>query len=359
MMAGDGGGPALLLRRSAPVRAPPRPGPARPPPLRARLRPPLPRQPGVPLARGGAVAARGPALREALLLSSHGATLELSDGRPMPMLGIGTGNIAPGSSTYRSVREALALGYRLVDTSPLYANEADVGRAIKDSGVPRGDIWVTTKLAHTRRGFDATLAEAAQSLARLGLDYLDLYLIHSPLSGRIVETWDALRLLQRRGLVRSVGVSNFRVHHLELLRRHGRPMPAVNQIEVHPLNYQEQRPLLGYCRAKGIRAFGSHFRGHRALQAKVAAVAEAHGRSETQVLLRWALQVGIAVIPGSRQRSRLLENMLLFDFELSDSDMHALGNLSGGSVSRIVHYWDARWWELPVSAGDVTRGDEL
>mmetsp|Transcript_59067 Transcript_59067/g.157999 ORF Transcript_59067/g.157999 Transcript_59067/m.157999 type:complete len:180 (+) Transcript_59067:118-657(+) len=175
----------------------------------------------------------------------------------MPMLGLGTYLMDPGRQTYKSVKAALQKGYRMVDTAALYENELDVGKAIQDSGVPRQDIFLATKLHPDKEGYDSTLRAVRSQLKLLHTDYVDLYLIHAP-NNKIVETWDALLAAQRAGLARSVGVSNFGVKHLEALKKHRRPMPAVNQVEMHPLVYKSRAKLVQFCKDNGVlvQAYG-------------------------------------------------------------------------------------------------------
>jgi diketogulonate reductase-like aldo/keto reductase len=200
---------------------------------------------------------------------SPSATFALNTGHQMPIVGLGVYQAPPGDVTYRAVRWALELGYRLIDTAAMYNNEEAVGRAVRDSGVPRAEVFVTTKLAAEHHGFDAAIVACKESLAQLGLDYIDLYLIHSPYGQRLVETYDALSSLKADGLIRSAGVSNFGVAHLLALEQHGRPPPAVNQIEMHPLNFNQRRALLDHCKERRIViiAYGSMLAGKVAADA--------------------------------------------------------------------------------------------
>eukprot|EP00434_Breviolum_minutum_P001329 symbB.v1.2.001170.t1/scaffold60.1/size581591/10 len=267
--------------------------------------------------------------------------MQLLDGRRMPSFGLGVYRSPPGAETYNAVKWALELGYRLVDTAALYNNEESVGEAIRDSGVPREDVWVTTKLWDSDHGYEAAMSACQKSLKKLGLGYIDLYLIHSPNTGKLVETWDAFVKLQGQGLVKSIGVSNFGVQHLEALKASGRPLPVVNQIEMHPLIYQERKPVIEYCEANGIQitAYGSIFGGDtKQLQRReVLQVQAAHpGASAAQLLLRWALQKGFQIIPKSVHQERLQENMNLFDLELSAVEMETLSKMKG----QLGQYWN-------------------
>jgi len=283
------------------------------------------------------------------------STFQLLDGRRMPALGLGVYRSRPGKETYDAVRWALELGYRLVDTAAYYENEESVGRAIRDSGVPREELWVTTKLPGHGHGYEDAMNLCRTSLDLLGLDYLDLYLIHSPNGGRLVETWDALVELQRQGLVRSIGVSNFGVKHLEALRSRKRPLPTVNQIEMHPLVYEERKSLVEYCKQHGIlvEAYGSVFSGHqdKLNDPAVARVLAGHpGKTGAQVLLRWGLQMGFQLIPKSVRQARQRENMDIFDFELSAAEMQSLGRMKGS----LMEYWNPL--DAPLDLGRVDLG---
>mmetsp|Transcript_112278 Transcript_112278/g.349870 ORF Transcript_112278/g.349870 Transcript_112278/m.349870 type:complete len:277 (-) Transcript_112278:9-839(-) len=273
----------------------------------------------------------------------------------MPALGLGVYRCEPGRETYNAVKWALEMGYRMIDTAAFYNNEESVGKAIKDSGIPRSELFVTTKLPTHGHGYDDAVRMCNESLGLLGLDYLDLYLIHSPNGGKLVETWDALLEVQREGLVRSVGVSNFGRKHMEALRNHGRPLPAVNQIEMHPLVYEERKPLVDYCVQHKIlvQAYGSVFSGQQhQLQSKtVKKVLAGHpGKTAAQVLLRWGHQMGFQVIPKSVRKERLAENAAVFDFELSEAEMAALNGMRGD----LGEYWFPM--NAPVDLGRTDRG---
>ncbi|CAE7243580.1 unnamed protein product [Symbiodinium sp. KB8] len=274
--------------------------------------------------------------------------LKLLDGRLMP-------RSKPGPETYNAVKWALEMGYRLVDTAALYRNEKSVGEAIRDSGLSREDVWITTKLWDSDHGYEATLKACQNSLHQLGLSYIDLYLIHSPNTGKLVETWDAMIELQRRGVVRSIGVSNFGVPHLEALRSSGRQLPVVNQIEMHPMVYQERKPVLEFCAAHGIKitAYGSMFSGQQEQlgRKEVAQVLAAHpSKTPAQILLRWGLQMDFQVIPKSVRRERLEENMNLMDFELTPGEMESLSAMRGA-----LH----EYWNPLKSKVDLGRTDSL
>lgn len=281
------------------------------------------------------------------------ARVKLLDGQEMPVFGLGVYQTPPGKQTENAVLWALEAGYRLVDTAALYRNEKSVGAAIKKSGVPREELFVTTKLWDADHGYDQALAACQQSLRNLGMEYLDLYLIHSPNNGKLVETWDALLELKRRGLARSVGVSNMDMKHIETLVEHDRPLPAVNQFEMHPMIWRERAALLEYCKQQGIivTAYGSMFAGDTQFleDAKLKGVAEASGKSVGQVLLRWGHQMGFAIIPKSEKQHRIQENIDIFDFELSPEQMEVLSGMRG----RLGRYWNPL--KTRVDVGDTSR----
>jgi len=280
----------------------------------------------------------------------------LRDGGQMPAFGLGVYMSNPGDETYNACSWALSLGYRLIDTAAMYQNEASVGKAVADSGIPRSKIFITTKLNTPDHGYEATLAAVQNSLHKLDTSYIDLVLIHSPYGGKLIETWDALLALKREGLIRSVGVSNFGLPHLRALKQHGREMPAVNQFEMHPLIYQERQPLLDLCKAERITitAYGSLFYGQQSHlnTPAIVDIAKAHGKTTAQVLLRWGLQMGFAIIPKSvSSKARQAQNMDIFDFDLSEGQIRTLSELQGTvGTSGSTAYWN------PVDEADVDIG---
>jgi len=262
--------------------------------------------------------------------------LRLNQGTEIPMLGLGVFRSAPGRETQQAVRWALELGYRHIDTAALYENEADVGAAVRASGIPREEVFVTTKLWHTDHGLERSQAAARTSLERLGLAYVDLYLIHSPRAnspGDRAASWKGLEKLQRDGLCRAIGVSNYAVRHLEELAAQSDVVPAVNQVEFHPFVFDPD--LLGYCERLGIRleAWAPLTRGRQFDDPTVRAIAVAHGRTPAQVLLRWGIEHQLIEIPKSVRRERIEENARIFDFALSASEVERLDALRGGHGS--------------------------
>ncbi|THA64204.1 aldo/keto reductase [Streptomyces sp. A0958] len=257
----------------------------------------------------------------------------LNDGRTIPAVGLGTYPLDDDAAE-KAVSGALGLGYRLVDTALNYGNETGTGRGIARSGVPREEVFVTTKVPGRHHGYEKTLASFEESRRSLGLDYVDLYLIHWPLPrvGLYVDTWRALIKLREDGLVRSIGVSNFTAEHLERLEGETGELPAVNQIELHPRLPQEE--LRAVHEAKGIvtESWSPLGRGRDLLaDPDVVAVAEAHGVTPGQAVLRWHTQLGAVPIPKSADPGRQRENLDLFGFELTAEE---LARISGGRPQR-------------------------
>lgn len=263
-------------------------------------------------------------------------TLDLRDGRKIPRLGLGVYQARAGEETRSAVRAALELGYRHVDTARIYRNESDVGQAIKESGLPREEIFVTTKLWNSDHGHQRALSACRESLKRLGLSYVDLYLIHWPVPELRKDTWRALVELQQEGLCRSIGVSNYMIHHLEELQSSSPVLPAVNQVEISPFNLRAE--LTAYCHAKNIavEAYSPLTQGMRLDHPAVAAVARKRGRSAAQILIRWSLQRGLVVLPKSTRTERIRENAAVFDFALDPEEMGALNGLD----EKLVTGWD-------------------
>ncbi|WP_416825665.1 aldo/keto reductase [Ectobacillus polymachus] len=254
----------------------------------------------------------------------------LNNGLSMPALGLGVYKIEEGNQTVEAVKEALRIGYRLIDTASLYANETGVGTAIKESGVKREDLFLTTKVWNTDQGYESTLKAFEESLTKLQTDYLDLYLIHWAVKGKYMETWRALEHLYDQGKVKAIGVCNFNIHHLRDLEGE-KYVPAVNQVELHPLF--NQRELRTYCKEKGIQveAWGPILRGKDALQHPVfREIGDKYGKTPAQVILRWHYQNEVIAIPKSVHAARIQENFTIFDFALSEEDMKKIDALEAG-----------------------------
>ncbi|MGG1444690.1 aldo/keto reductase [Brevibacillus laterosporus] len=256
---------------------------------------------------------------------TDGATL--ANGVVKPWLGLGVYKADDGAEVEQAIRMALEAGYRSIDTAAIYENEAGVGKAIRDSKIPREEIFVTTKVWNTEQGYESTLQAFDTSLQKLGLDYIDLYLVHWPVPGKYKETWRALETLYKKGLVRSIGVSNFHIHHLEDLLSVCEVKPMLNQIEMHPFLIQEE--LRQYCEQHGIyvEAWRPLMRGNLEVPL-VQEMAERYQKTPAQIVLRWDLQHKVLVIPKSVRKERIIENADLFDFELTDEDMTMLDGLN-------------------------------
>jgi methylglyoxal/glyoxal reductase len=259
---------------------------------------------------------------------SINSTVNLNNNVQMPVLGLGVYQTPPGSTTQSAVKFALKVGYRLIDTARIYGNEADVGEAIGASRIPRGDLFITTKLWNSDQGYDSTLRACEASLKRLGLDYLDLYLIHFPVPEVRNESWKAMETLLKRGKCRAIGVSNFTIKHLEELLNESQITPAVNQVEFHPFLYQKQ--LLDYCQRKRIRieAYSPLARGDKFKHPTIAVLASKYSKTPPQIMIRWGLQHDLVSIPKSTMEERIRENSQVFDFEISSAHMKTLDSLS-------------------------------
>jgi diketogulonate reductase-like aldo/keto reductase len=264
--------------------------------------------------------------------------VRLNNGIDLPRVGLGVFQAPRGEETRGAVREALRVGYRHIDTARIYGNEKDVGFAVRESGVPRREIFVTTKLWNDDQGYDAALRAFDASAARLDLEYVDLYLLHWPVPRKRLDSWRALEKLLADGRVRSIGVSNFMVHHIDELTAHAKVVPAVNQIELSP--FLQQRDVRVRCAEHGIvvEAYSPLTKGIRLRHPIVARVAQRVKRSPAQVLLRWCLQHDLVVLPKSTHAARIAENAALFDFELGADEMRELDGLEEGLVTG----WDPR-----------------
>lgn len=256
---------------------------------------------------------------------SDSATLH--NGVAMPWLGLGVWKSKEGSEVVEAVKMALSAGYRSIDTAAAYGNEVGVGQGIAASGVKRDELFVTTKVWNADQGYDTTLAAFDTSMDKLGLDVLDLYLIHWPTKGKYKETWKALEQLYKDGRVRAIGVCNFQTHHLEDLMQDAEIVPMVNQVEYHPL--LTQKPLLSFCQQHNIllEAWSPLMQGNLDLP-ELAKLAEKYGKTPAQIILRWDLQHGVITIPKSVRQHRIEENASIFDFELSEEDMNAIDALN-------------------------------
>lgn len=258
-------------------------------------------------------------------------SIALNDSRSIPQLGLGVWQV-PDAQATDAVTEALAAGYRLIDTAAVYQNERGVGAALAAADVPRESLFITTKVWNSDQGYDETLRAMESSLERLGLDYVDLYLIHwpTPSKERYVDTWRALVRLQQEGRARSIGVSNFHVPHLERAIEATGVVPALNQIELHP--YLQQRELRAFHAKHGIEteSWSPLAQGQIVDDPVIAAIAAKHGKSPAQVVIRWHLDNGLIVIPKSVTPARIRENIGVFGFRLDDEDLAGLAALDAG-----------------------------
>ncbi|MFC8225269.1 aldo/keto reductase [Streptomyces sp. NPDC057287] len=258
-------------------------------------------------------------------------TVTLNNGVTIPQLGFGVFQV-PDDETTAAVTAALEAGYRSIDTAAVYGNEAGVGRALAESGLAREELFVTTKLWNADQGYDATLAAFTASLAALGLDHVDLYLIHWPTPARdlYTDTWRALEKLLADGRIRAAGVSNFQPAHLRRLREESSLVPAVNQIELHPALQQSELRAAHAEHGIATEAWSPLAQGALLDDQLLVSLAERHGKTPAQVVLRWHLQLGNVVIPKSVTPARIRQNIDVFDFELSTADMDAIAGLDRG-----------------------------
>lgn len=254
----------------------------------------------------------------------------LHNGVKMPWLGLGVWQSQDGDEVVNAVRYALDAGYRSIDTAAIYKNERGVGRALRDSGVSRDNIFLTTKVWNSEQGYDNTLRAFDASLEKLGQEYVDLYLVHWPVQGSFKDTWKALEALYRDGRTRAIGVSNFLIHHLEELLADCEVKPMVNQIEFHPRLVQQ--PLLNFCKQHQIvpEAWAPIMKGKGGEIPEIKATAEKYGKSAAQILIRWDIQKGVITIPKSVHKDRIVANADIFDFELTAEDVALLDGLDKG-----------------------------
>lgn len=259
-------------------------------------------------------------------------TTTLHNGVKMPWFGLGVFKVEEGQELVQAVKNAIKHGYRGVDTAAIYGNETGVGKGIlegiKEAGISRDDLFITSKVWNDDLGYDSTLKAFETSLDKLGLEYLDLYLIHWPVEGKYKEAWRALETLYKAGKVKAIGVSNFQIHHLENLLKDAEIKPMVNQVELHPRLTQKE--LLSYCLENDIQleAWSPLMQGQLLDLPELKVIAEKYNKSIAQIILRWDLQNGIVVIPKSTKEHRIIENANVFDFTLSNEDMKAIDALN-------------------------------
>ncbi|MGG4469878.1 aldo/keto reductase [Paenibacillus alvei] len=256
------------------------------------------------------------------------STVMLNNGVEMPRFGLGVFKVEEGQEVIDSVKSAIKAGYISIDTAAVYKNEEGVGQGIKESGANREDLFITTKVWNADQGYESTLAAFETSIQKLGLDYIDLYLVHWPVKGKYKETWKALEKLYKDGKVKAIGVSNFHQHHLEDLLEEAEIVPMVNQIELHPLLSQVE--LRDFCKEKGIvvEAWSPLAQGKLLDNPVLAEIAGKYNKSTAQIILRWDLQNDIVTIPKSIKEHRIIENADIFDFELTNEDIDKINALN-------------------------------
>lgn len=262
---------------------------------------------------------------------SQGSKVKLNNGVEIPVIGLGLYKVAEGQEVEDTVRLALDAGYRMFDTAKIYKNEEGVGKALSKYGLLREEFFVTTKLWNSDQGYESTMKAIDESLDKLGLKYVDLYLVHWPTASeevregvsinKRIDTWRAMEEIYKSGKARAIGVSNYTTEHLEEMKRYANIMPMVNQVEFHPFLYQKK--LLEYCKTNNIalEAYKSLVGGRRLEDPTLMRIAVKHNKTVPQILLRWGLEHGCIVIPKSTHETRIKENLNIFDFELSDEDI--------------------------------------
>jgi methylglyoxal/glyoxal reductase len=253
----------------------------------------------------------------------------LNNGVQMPLLGLGVYDMY-GAEAEKAIDFALETGYRLIDTAAMYRNETEAGNAIRNSGVPRADIFLTTKVNNTQQGYDQTLWAFEESEKKLNCGHIDLYLLHWPIKATRKDTWLAIERLYAEGRVRAIGVANYLLPFLTELAEYQSVVPMVNQVEFSPYLYLED--LLNHCRQAGIQlqAYTPLIRGQRMGDPRLVAIAAQYHKTPAQIILRWALQHGVSTIPKSANPERIRENFDVFDFEITTEDMKSLNNLHEG-----------------------------
>lgn len=263
---------------------------------------------------------------------------KLNNNTKIPFLGLGVYQSPAGAITRNSVLYALAAGYRHIDTAKIYGNEKSVGEALRESDIPRSEIFVTTKLWNSDHGYDSTLKACDESLNNLGLDYIDLYLIQWPVVNVRLKTWKAMEKLLHDGKCRAIGVSNYMLNHLKELLDNANVPPAINQIELTPYNYHHRKTVVDFCQKNNIRieAYSPLTKGRKLNDPALLQIAGNYGKTPAQLLIRWSLEQKFVVIPKSIHQERIEENAHVFDFSISPEDITALNSLD----EKLVTGWN-------------------
>jgi diketogulonate reductase-like aldo/keto reductase len=263
-------------------------------------------------------------------ISDLSGTVTLANGVKMPYFGLGVYLASDGKEVGAAIQHAFDAGYRHIDTAALYDNEKGVGQAIRESNINRNEIFLTSKVWNSDQGYDSTLRAFEASLTRLGLDYLDLYLIHWPVKGKYTETWRALEKIYKEGRVKAIGVSNFLQHHVEDILQMAEVVPMVNQMEFHP--FLVQQSLIDFCKQNNIQyeSWSPLMHGAIFTVPLLNEIARKYNKNVAQLVLRWNLQKGVVVIPKSVHQHRIVSNADIFDFEISDEDMQKIDSLDCG-----------------------------
>jgi methylglyoxal/glyoxal reductase len=262
------------------------------------------------------------------MISSLDDKIMLNNGVKMPALGLGVYKVEDGETVIQAVKTAIEIGYKSIDTASYYDNERGVGEAVRESGIPREELFITSKVWNDQQGYDSTLKAFDESLEKLGMDYLDLYLVHWPVSGKFKETYRALEKLYEEGRVRAIGVSNFHIHHLEDLLSSCKVKPAVNQVEYHP--HLAQLELKAFCEKEHIQleAWSPLKRGRLLDEPTLKEIGKKYGKSVAQVILRWDIQNHVVTIPKSINAERIRENADIFDFVLTAEEIMRIDELN-------------------------------
>ncbi|WP_377890964.1 aldo/keto reductase [Alkalihalobacillus sp. R86527] len=255
-------------------------------------------------------------------------TVKLNNGVEMPQVGLGVYQVKEEDQLIGAVTAAIKNGYKSIDTAAIYGNEEWVGKAIKESGVPREELFITSKVWNTDQGYNETIQAFETSLEKMDLEYLDLYLIHWPVEDKFVDTWKAMEHLYHEGKIKAIGVSNFHIHHLETLFKETTVKPVVNQIELHPKLNQKELREFGEKHDIKIEAWSPLMRGELLDNEELKEIAEKHNKSTAQIILRWHLQNDVIIIPKSTKEHRIKENADLFNFELTSEEMDRINGLN-------------------------------